>query len=230
MTWLYIVLGIILLALGIIFFSNLKFEVKAFADEKGYDFHLVLRHLTLVYKMDKGGDPLVRTMSISIFGLKLPFSFQKSFEKKKKMAEEEELSDEEDTASIFDRFETLLDLFFHIKDDILHALSYFSDQLVFRKLFITLQIGFDDAAYTALATGLCYTMLSPILGLVFNQFRVMETNTDVKACYHEKILSANVDIELSLRPYSLIVLLIKGIKIVTKIQKFYKNIKRSDRK
>jgi len=222
LTALYIVLGIILLALGIIFFSNVKFEIEAFADQKSYFLHFALRHLVVLVESDKGGEHPARIMTISVFGIRLPFKF-KYFDKAKEKAEKNiDLPEKDAETTAFEAFKASVDIFFDIRDDIFKTLSYFADKLVFNKLFITIQVGFEDAAYTALSTGLCYTVLSPVLGFLFNTFRVKETNTDVKACYNESVLSGKTDIQLSIRPYCLIVLACKAISVVSKIQKQYK--------
>jgi len=225
LTALYIVLGIILLALGIIFFSNVKFEMKIYADLKGYELNFALRHLSIAYTFKKGGKPATRSVRITAFGMKLPFKF-KMFAKVKDKAEKDvDLPEEDAETTSLEAFKSYIDIFLEIRDDVFKTLSYFADKMVFEKLEIIIQVGFEDAAYTALATGLCYTALTPLLGFILNTFRVKKNKTDVNACFNESILSVQSDIQLSIRPYCLIVLAFKAILVVSKIQKQYKKVK-----
>lgn len=225
LTALYVILGIILMALGIIFFSTLKFETEVFADLKGYCIHLKFSHLAISVETNKQSEFESKKVTISVFGIKFHHTFKNIDKVKDQVEKDVDVPEEDAETTGFEALKSYFDIFFKIRDDIFKTLSYFSNQLVFNKLYTTIQVGFDDAAVTALAAGLCYTALSPVLGFIFNNFRVKNTNTDVKARYNESVLSVQTELLLTMRPYCLIILIGKAIAIMYKIQKIYKNIK-----
>ena len=153
MTALYIVLGIVLLLVGIIFFSVLKLSCRFFADKDGVLFQADIHYLNLTYRLDRKNSQAKKTIVISIFGFKIRHKIkEKSSQKEKPKTEETPTKQsEEDT---FTSLKNGVDAFLKVKDNVFEALRYFSDKLVFEKLKNRIEIGWDDAAYTAISTGL----------------------------------------------------------------------------
>lgn len=207
----------------------LKLSAKIFVDKQSYYLHFAFRYWNITFENNRNKTNAEQQIIISIFGIKIHHKLKSKEKEKPKEKEKKEDNVQKDSPeNTLKTFKAGVNAFLSEKDSIFKALSYFSDKLIFNQLKNTIEIGFDDAAYTAIASGLCYTLLSPILGFLLNHFRIKENHTNVVPHFNETILSFNTELVISIRTYCLVLLFFKIIRIVSQIQTQYKLYKKGE--
>lgn len=160
MMYLYIILGILLLTLGVLF----TVPIKITADYADGTYRLKIKILGISADMEKLG---------------------KSFSKKKKKSTEEAqpvTADEQD-AALMDKINNVYKLVCRIRNVYNDSRHFVSKRFYADNIYVNISFGTWDAALTGIATGAMWAMLYEILGFITTVATVNNHKFDVDSVY-----------------------------------------------
>ncbi len=214
-----IVLGIILLALGIIIFSILHLNVRVFADAKGYELNILCRYWSIEFISQKDPKTSATYLVVKILGWKMKKVFgrpKKQEHIEQSWEEKEENQQEKDILDLLSQIELIYQ---SVREDLFAILRYFRSKLKVDRFWIISQIGLEDAAETAIAAGIFYALMSPVSAAVYQNFTTKSMKIEAKPCYNETVLNINCDTAVQIRVVYLVILAVKVLKLVRKATK-----------
>lgn len=138
-----------------------------------------------------------KIIKVYLYKIKV-YDSTKNTEKTKKINKDDEFEKKYKTFKLVINF--LRKVLDDKNDDLLYILKYIKKSVFVKKLDISLDYGFGDAALTGVTGGIIWGLISNICGFIGKYINVKEfTNIAVKPYYTEKILDFKVNFVFSVR-------------------------------
>lgn len=99
----------------------------------------------------------------------------------------------------------------------LNEFVFFKKRLTFDNLKLHFHIGFEDAAYCGITTGLTWSALYNILSLVDHNFKLKKHSLHICPEFNKKVFETDIELRVSIRIIFLLIFAYKAYKSIKKL-------------